>query len=109
VFTPLAVAMVALVVTRDGLRARLHEAGAARFPLVEEGSAMITAYLTEEQAPGRVAATADIPTLSPTLVGAVHLLFTDRESGPPDTEALHKVVETVMQGVVTDIRHAPRR
>lgn len=108
-FTPLAVAMVALVVTRDGLRARLHEAGAARFPLVEEGSAMITAYLTEEQAPGRVAATADIPTLSPTLVGAVHLLFTDRESGPPDTEALHKVVETVMQGVVTDIRHAPRR
>jgi hypothetical protein len=33
VFSPLAVAIVALVVTRDGLRARLHEAGAAH-PLV---------------------------------------------------------------------------
>jgi AcrR family transcriptional regulator len=109
VFTPLAVAMVALVITRDRLRARLREAGAGRFPLIAEGSAMVTAYLTEEQALGRVAATADIPTLSPTLVGSVHLLFTDRESGPPDAEALHKVVETVMQGVIMDIRHAPRR
>jgi AcrR family transcriptional regulator len=109
VFTPLAVALVALVITRDGLRARLHEAEAARFPLIAEGTAMVTAYLTEEQALGRVAATADIPTLSPTLIGSVHLLFTDRESGPPDAAALHKVVETVMQGVITNIRYAPRR
>jgi hypothetical protein len=70
---------------------------------------MVTAYLTGEQALGRVAATADISTLSPTLVGSLHLLFTDRESGSPDAEVLHKVVETVMQGVIKDIRYAPRR
>jgi AcrR family transcriptional regulator len=100
VFGPLAVAMVALVVTRPGVRRRLGEAGAARFPLIAEGSAMVTAYLAREQALGRVAATADLATLSHTLIGSAHLLFTDRESGPPDPGALRRVVATVMQGAL---------
>ncbi len=37
VFSPLAVAMVALVITRDGLRARLDQAGAPRFPSSPRG------------------------------------------------------------------------
>ncbi|MGH9006131.1 MAG: TetR/AcrR family transcriptional regulator [Acidimicrobiales bacterium] len=100
-FTPLAVAMVSLVITRDGLRERLREAGAARFPLLAETSAKVIAYLTEEQALGRLTATADVPTLSHMLIGSVHLLFTDRESGPPDPEALHKIIATVMQGAMS--------
>ncbi len=99
VFSPLGAAIVALVVTRDGLRSRLAEAGAARFPLIAEGCAMVTAYLTAEQALGRVAATADIPTLSHTLIGATHLLYTDRENGPPYAWELRKVVA----GVLPDI------
>ncbi len=99
-FTPLAVAMVALVITRDGLRERLREAGAARFPLIAEATALIAAYLNDEQALGRVAATADVPTLSHMLIGSVHLLFTDRENGPPETEALRKVVAGVLGGAV---------
>lgn len=98
VCTPLAVAVVALVVTRPGLRSRLRDAGAARFPLLAEGSAMVTAYLVEEQAAGRLAPTADVPTLSHTLIGAVHLLFSDRESGPPRADALRAVVAGVVQG-----------
>jgi len=97
-FSPLAVAVPALVITRDGLRARLRGAGAARFPMIAEGSVTITAYLAAEQALGRIAETADVPTLSHTLIGATHLLFTDRESGPPGAEALHKVVVGVLQG-----------
>jgi AcrR family transcriptional regulator len=100
VFTPLAVAMVALVITRDGLRDRLRESGAARFPLLTEGTAMVVAYLTEEQTLGRIEATADISTLSYMLIGSVHLLFTDRESGPPETEALRRVVAGVLGGAV---------
>jgi AcrR family transcriptional regulator len=100
VFTPLAVAMVAIVITRDGVHERLRAAGAPRFPLLAEATATITAYLDEEQALGRVTTNADIPTLSHLLIGSVHLLFTDRESGPPDPDALHKMVATVMQGVV---------
>jgi AcrR family transcriptional regulator len=98
VFSPLAVAMVALIITRDGVRDRLRDAGAARFPLITEGSAMVTAYLAEEQALGRVVATADIPALSHMLIGSVHLLFTDRESGSPEAETLHKVVAAVVEG-----------
>ena len=98
VFGPLAVAVPALVITRDGLRTRLREAGAPRFPLIAEGSTSITAYLGAEQALGRLAGSADIPTLSYTLIGATHLLFTDRESGPPDAEALRKVVVGVLRG-----------
>lgn len=100
VFTPLAVAMIALVVTRDGLRTRLGEAGAARFPMLVEGCAMVTAYLRLEQARGRVAATADVPTLSRTLIGSAHLLFTDREGGAPDPAELRQVVGAVLQGGV---------
>jgi AcrR family transcriptional regulator len=100
VFSPLAVAMVALVITRDGLRARLHEAGAARFPLMAEGSAMISAYLKDEQALGRVAIDVDVPTVSYTLIGVAHLLFADRESGPPDARALLGVVSQVLDGMV---------
>ena len=109
VFTPLAVATVALVITRDGVRDRLRDAGSARFPLIAGASAMVTAYLTEEQALGRVAATADIPTLSHMLIGSVHLLFTDRESGPPDAAELYRVVATVLDSAIVNNRRPPRR
>lgn len=98
IFSPLAVAMVALVVTRDGLRHRLREAGAARFPMLAEGSAMVTGYLEAEQALGRVAGDADVGALSHTLIGAVHLLYTDRESGPPDARTVARMVAAVVEG-----------
>jgi AcrR family transcriptional regulator len=98
VFTPLGVAIVALVITRDGLRARLRDAGAPRFPLIAEGLAMVDAYLAEEQAVGRVAATADIPALSPALIGSVHLLFTDSENGTPGKADICRVVSAALRG-----------
>lgn len=98
VFSPLAVSVPALVITRDGLRKYLREAGAARFPLITEGSARIAEYLAAEQAMGRVAESTDIVTLSHTLIGATHLLFTDHESGPPDKVALHRVVVGALRG-----------
>jgi hypothetical protein len=57
---------------------------------------MIASYLGAERDLGRIAADADIDTLAPTIIGAAHLLFTDRESTPPDTAALHKMVTTIM-------------
>jgi len=81
------------------LRARLRDAGAARFPLITEASAMVREYLRAEQALGRVAASADIAALAPTLIGATHLLFTDREGAATDRAALGRVVATVMRGV----------
>jgi len=60
---------------------------------------MIASYLTAERELGRIAADADVGTLAPTLIGAGHLLFADREGAPPETGAVRKVVTTVIAGV----------
>lgn len=101
-FGPVTVGIVALVISRDGLRNRLREAGAARLPLVGEGTAMVAAYLGAERDLGRVRRDADVGTLAPTLIGAAHLLFADREASPPRRAALARVVATAMAGALTE-------
>lgn len=101
-FGPVAVAIVALIISRDGLRARLREAGTARIPLLGEGTRMIAGYLRAERDLGRIAADADVDTIAPMLVGAAHLLFADRTSGPPDEAALRKAVGTALAGYASD-------
>lgn len=103
-FASVAVAIVALVTFRDELRARLRQAGSAGIPLLTEAAAMIASYLTAEREAGRVAADADVGTLAPTLIGAAHLLFADRESAPPDLEAVRRTVAAVMAGAVREAR-----
>ncbi|PXY31635.1 TetR/AcrR family transcriptional regulator [Prauserella muralis] len=99
-FEPATVAIVVLVIARDELRRRLRAAGAARFPLVGENTAMVADYLAAERDRGRIAAEADIDTLAPTLIGAAHLLFTERKDSPPEAEAVRKVVTTVLAGAM---------
>jgi AcrR family transcriptional regulator len=98
-FGPVAVAIVALITFRDDLRARLRQERPAGVPLLTEATAMIASYLTAERELGRIAADADVGTLAPTLIGAGHLLFADREGGPPEAGAVRKVVTAVMAGV----------
>lgn len=99
-FSSVAVAIVALMIFRDDLRARLRQTRPTGVPLVAEATAMIASYLTAERELGRVAADADVDTLAPTLVGAGHLLFAGRKGTPPEAGALDKVVTTVIAGVV---------
>lgn len=98
-FDPVAVAIVALIVSRDDLRVRLREAGAAPIPVLGEGTAMIADYLTAERDLGRLSADADVATLAPTLTGAGHLLFADRENAPT-AAAVHRSVAAVLTGVL---------
>jgi AcrR family transcriptional regulator len=98
-FGPLAVAILSLVISRDGLRARLRQAGSAGIPLLAEGTAMIASYLAAERDLGRIAADADVDTLAPTLIGAAHLLFTGWDGARVTTEAVRKVATTVIAGV----------
>ncbi|MBS2961503.1 TetR family transcriptional regulator [Actinocrinis puniceicyclus] len=97
-FGAVVVAIVALIISRDGLRARLREAGTARIPLLGEGTRMIASYLAAERDLGRVAADADVGTLAATLIGAGHLLFADRKGAAPSADALRDVVATVLAG-----------
>jgi AcrR family transcriptional regulator len=98
VFSSVAVAVVALIIFRDDLRARLRAAGHPGVPLVTDATAMIAAYLAAERDLGRVAAGADIDTLAPTLIGSGHLFFADRTRTPPTPEAVHKMVVAVLAG-----------
>ncbi|MBH5338027.1 TetR/AcrR family transcriptional regulator [Streptomyces pactum] len=99
-FGSVAVAVVGLVISRDGLRARLRRAGSTGVPLLAEATAQLARYLAAERERGRVAADADLDTLAPTLIGAAHLLFADRDGGPVAPEAVHRVVTTVLAGAV---------
>ncbi|WP_327048119.1 TetR/AcrR family transcriptional regulator [Microbispora sp. NBC_01189] len=102
-FGSIAVAVVGLIISRDGLRARLRQARPGQgLPLLTEAAAMLAAYLAAERDLGRIAADADVDTLAPTLLGASHLLFADRDGGPPQADAVHKMVSTVIAGVVRD-------
>jgi AcrR family transcriptional regulator len=101
-FHSVAVAIVALITFRDELRARLRAARArAGVPLLTEAVGMIAGYLTAERELGRLAPDADADTLASTLIGAGHLLFADRDAGPPAPEAVRTMVSTVLAGAVT--------
>jgi AcrR family transcriptional regulator len=97
-FESVALAIVALIIFRDGLRARLRQSTPAGVPLLTEATAMIASYLAAERDLGRIAVEADIGTLAATLVGAAHLLFAGRDGTPPEPEAVRKMVTTVIGG-----------
>jgi AcrR family transcriptional regulator len=99
-FGSVAVSIVALVIFRDDLRARLREAGLGRLPVVTEGMKMISSYLIAERDLGRIAADADIDSIALTL-GSGHLLFADRDGAEPDANAVLAMVTTVLAGVIT--------
>jgi AcrR family transcriptional regulator len=121
-FGSVAVAIVALIISRDNLRARLRQAapegparlrqaapeGPARLrqaspfgvPLLTEATAMIASYLTIERDLGRIAPDADVDTLAPMLIGAGHLLFAGRDDTPPEPGTVTKLVAATLAGVI---------
>ncbi|WP_395111240.1 TetR/AcrR family transcriptional regulator [Actinomadura sp. SCN-SB] len=100
-FESVAVAIVALVTSRDGLRARLRETWPVGVPVLTEAAILIAEYLALERDRGRLATDADVDTLAAMLIGSVHLLYADRDSTPPDGETVHKIVTRV---ILTDLR-----
>ncbi|SDM67198.1 TetR/AcrR family transcriptional regulator [Allokutzneria albata] len=95
-FESVAVAVVALITFRDELRARLREKWPAGVPVLTEAAIVIAEYLAAERELGRIAADADVDMLAPTLIGAAHLLFADRQSAPPGPDAVRRMVFTVV-------------
>jgi AcrR family transcriptional regulator len=101
-FESIAVAIVGLVISRDDLRSRLRKERPTGVPLLTEAAAMIASYLTIERELGRIEPGADVDTLAPTLIGATHLLFANREGAPPGPGAVEKVVTAVIGGVLQE-------
>jgi AcrR family transcriptional regulator len=101
-FESVAVAIVSLITFRDDFRARLRETWPAGVPVLTEAVIMISSYLTVERALGRIADDADVEVLAPTLIGAAHLLFADRQGPRPDVAAVRRIVTTVIGSVLPD-------
>jgi len=99
-FGSVAVAIVALIISRDNLRARLRRARPAGVPLLAEATAMIASYLAVERDLGRIAADADVDTLAPMLIGTGHLLFAGRDGAPPEAGTVAKAVAAAIASVV---------
>jgi AcrR family transcriptional regulator len=102
-FGSVAVAIVALIISRDNLRARLRQARPSGVPLLAEATAMIASYLTIERDLGRIAADADVDTLAPMLIGTGHLLFVAHATAPPEAPAVAKVVTKVVTAAAASV------
>ncbi|KAB7846377.1 TetR/AcrR family transcriptional regulator [Streptomyces mobaraensis] len=101
-FESVAVAIVGLVTSRDGLRARLRRERPIGVPLLTDAAGVLASYLAAERDLGRLAPDADVDVVAPTLIGAAHLLFADRTGPPPDADAVRRTVAAVVGGVVRE-------
>lgn len=100
-FGPVPVAVIPLITFRDELRARLRRATpGGGIAILAQVATAISAYLADERELGRIAADADIDSLTLSLVGGGHFLFADRDPGPPPTATVDKLVTTVLADVV---------
>ncbi|MEU9641139.1 TetR/AcrR family transcriptional regulator [Streptomyces sp. NPDC048188] len=100
-FGPVPVAIVPLVTFRDELRARLRAARpGGGIAILADVATAVSGYLTDERDRGRVAADADLDSLTLSLVGGGHLLFADRDPDPPAEATVHRLVTTVLAGAV---------
>ncbi|RSM41565.1 TetR family transcriptional regulator [Actinoplanes sp. ATCC 53533] len=100
-FGPVPVAIIPLITFRDDLRARLRQARpGGGIAILAQATAAVSAYLADERELGRIAADADVDSLTLALVGGGHLLFADRDPGPPAGETLTRLVTTVLADVV---------
>ncbi|EHN76410.1 TetR/AcrR family transcriptional regulator [Streptomyces coelicoflavus] len=100
-FGPVPVAIIPLITFRDELRVRLRRAmPGGGIAILSQVTAAVSAYLADERARGRISADADIDSLTLSLVGGGHLLFADRDPGPPAAATVGRLVDTVLADVV---------
>ncbi|WP_371786335.1 TetR/AcrR family transcriptional regulator [Streptosporangium subroseum] len=100
-FGPIPMAIIPLITFRDELRARLRKARpGGGIAILAQVTTAVSAYLTDERELGRIAADADIDSLTLSLVGGGHLLFADRDPGPPTTAVVNKFVTAVIADAV---------
>ncbi|MEU8227696.1 TetR/AcrR family transcriptional regulator [Kribbella sp. NPDC048915] len=97
-FGSVAVAIISLTISRDGLRARLRAAVPTGVPILTEAGQAIRDYLVAEQTYGRIPGDADTDVLGLTLIGSTHLLFADRTGTRPTSDEVRAFVASVVPG-----------
>ena len=100
-FGPVPAAIIPLITFRDELRARLrHATPGGGIAILGQATAAISTYLITERELGRIAADADIDSLTLSLVGGGHLLTADREPGPSTVASINGLVTAVVANTI---------
>ncbi|GIH17726.1 TetR/AcrR family transcriptional regulator [Rugosimonospora africana] len=100
-FGPVPVAIIPLITFRDELRARLRQVTpGGGIAILAQATTAVSGYLADERELGRIAADADLDSLTLSLVGGGHLLFADRDPDPPTTATVNRFVRTVLADVL---------
>lgn len=100
-FGPVPVAIIPLITFRDELRRRLRAAvPGGGIAILSQATTAISDYLSAERDRGRIAADADIGSLTLSLVGGGHLLHADRDPGRPPKETVQTFVDSVVADAV---------
>jgi AcrR family transcriptional regulator len=94
-FSSVAVALVGLVIARDGLRTRVRRTWPTGVPLLAEAVELLADYLAAERDHGRLPAGTDTRALALALVGSGHLLCAGRQVAAEPGE-LRDVVVAVL-------------
>ena len=100
IFTSIAVHVVALMIARDELRARVRRHQPRGFPVVAEAMQMIATYLAAERDLARLTPDADVDMLALTLLGTSHLDYAGSDGTSLDPASLRRLVTSVVGGVV---------
>jgi AcrR family transcriptional regulator len=104
IFTPTALALIAVISSRDAVRTQLRETTPHGVPMFTEATVMLSSYLRAERDVGRLLPDADADALAFTLIGTGHLLFAGKLGGLPDMEAVDEVVKSIIVGAQPGIR-----
>jgi AcrR family transcriptional regulator len=100
-FGPVPVAIIPLITFRDELRKRLRQTTpGGGVAILGHVTTAISAYLADERDLGRIAADADLESVTLSLVGGGHLLSADRDPGPPSEAAVNRLVTTALAGAL---------
>lgn len=100
IFTSIAVHVVALMIARDELRARIRQHQPRGFPVVAEAMQMVAAYLAAERDLARLAPDADVDMLALALLGTSHLDYAGSDGASLDPTSLRRLVTSVLGGAV---------
>jgi len=100
VLNSIAVHVLALMIARDELRARIRTHRPRGLPVIAEATQMIATYLAAERDLGRLAADTDVDMLALSLLGTSHLDFAGSDGASPDEQSIRRVVTSVVGAVL---------
>ncbi len=98
-FTPTMLALVSLVIGRDGVRKRVGD-GSPGIPLLGGATTAVADVLAAGREVGWIRKDADVPVLALALAGSAYLLSAGASGALPDHDAVQEVVGSILRAAL---------